>query len=242
MTRKRQRRQRTEPQRQAPANRARERGKPTPLASILGPDRRATPVDLLKLATGKWLRGERLDVKQLADELGVSRATAFRWIGSRELLYGEVLSHVYASEYRRILGGARGRGIVRLVHVTRETLRALHRAAPLRTFIEQDPEFAIRVLASKSSPVQARSVELEKAFLRDVIAEAGLRPQLDIETLAFLVIRICESFLYADVISGRTPDIEKAVAAIRILVAAEKPTARDRSGPRRSSRGPARTR
>jgi AcrR family transcriptional regulator len=199
----------------------------TPLSSVLRrSDSRVTPLNLLELATDRWLRGERLDVVQLAHELGVSRATVFRWIGSRELLYGEVLSHVYTREHQRILRAARGVGLERLVYVTRHTLKALHQATALRTFIEQDPEFAIRVLTSKSSPVQARSIALEKALLRGVVAEGKLRPQLDLDTLAYLIVRICESFLYADVLSGRTPDIEKAVAAIRILASAEAPKAR----------------
>lgn len=199
----------------------------TPLARVLRrPQPRATPRDLLALANKKWSRGERLDIGQLARELGVARATVFRWVGSRELLYGEVLSQAYVSERGRILKKVRGRGIERLVQVSRHTLNALYGAGPLRKFIEQDPEFAIRVLASKSSPVQARSIELEKLILREILAEEKLKPALDVDTLAYLIVRIGESFLYADVISGRKPEIEKAVAAIRILVSAEKTRAR----------------
>lgn len=199
----------------------------TPLARVLRrPQQRATPQDLLALANRKWADGERLDIGQLARELGVARATVFRWVGSRELLYGEVLSQAYVRERGRILKKARGRGIERLVQISRFTMNALYGATPLRKFIEQDPEFAIRVLASKQSPVQARSIELEKVLLREILAEEKLKPSLDLDTLAFLIVRIGESFLYADVISGRKPEIEKAVAAIRILVSAEKSRAR----------------
>ena len=199
----------------------------TPLARVLRrPATRVTPLDALNLASKKWRKGERLDIGQLASELGVARATVFRWVGSREQLYGEVLSQAYARQRAAILRSASGRGMKRLADVVRRNLNALCEASPLRTFVEQDPEFAIRVLTSNSSPVQARTIELEKQFLREIIQETRIKPPLDIDTLAYIMIRIGEAFLYADAISGRKPEIEKAVAAICILVAGASPLAR----------------
>jgi AcrR family transcriptional regulator len=199
----------------------------TPLARVLQyPSRRVTPLDALELASKKWLNGERLDIGQLASELGVARTTVFRWVGSREQLYGEVLSQAYARHRASILRASSGKGIKRLADVVRRNLTALCKTSPLHTFVEQDPEYAIRVLTSNSSPVQARTIELEKQFLREIVQEARIKPPLDIDTLAYIIIRIGEAFLYADVISGRKPEIEKAVAAICILVAGASPRAR----------------
>ncbi len=39
----------------------------------------------------RYLRGRRVDVQAIAAELGLSRATIYRWFGSRENLIGEVL-------------------------------------------------------------------------------------------------------------------------------------------------------
>jgi AcrR family transcriptional regulator len=192
---------------------------------------------LFELATAKWLAGERLEVVQLASELGVSRATAFRWVGTREQLYGEVISAVYARQRERILRTTPGRGIERFARVARRNLRVLLQSTALRKFIAHDPEFAIRVLTSKSSPVQARSMELESELLRETVKEAKIRPIVDLETLAFLIVRVGEAFLYADVMSGRKPEIEKAVAAICLLVAGKRQAARS---PKRKSAKPAR--
>ncbi|MEY4509574.1 MAG: Tetracyclin repressor-like, C-terminal domain, partial [Pseudomonadota bacterium] len=49
---------------------------------------------------------------------------------------------------------------------------------------------------------------------------------LDIDTLAYVIVRVSESFLYSDVISGREPNFEAASAAVRILCAAEGPPAK----------------
>jgi len=183
--------------------------------------RRPTPHDALRLATHKWLRGQRLDIGLLAAELGIGRATLFRWIGSRELLYGEVLSGIYAEQRLAAVAESQGRGADRVADAHLRTLTRLLEAAALRTFIEHDPEFAIRVLASNSSPAESRAIGLELEFLRELKDKGEINPVLDLETLAYIIIRIGESFLYGDVISGVRPDMEKAAAAIRILVAAE---------------------
>ena len=50
-----------------------------------------TPLDALELARRHWLAGERIDMGALARELGVSRATLYSWVGSKERLLGEVI-------------------------------------------------------------------------------------------------------------------------------------------------------
>lgn len=195
----------------------------TPLARTLRekPRRKVTPLDAFTLARKKWLEGERLDIGVLASALGVGRATLFRWVGSRELLYGEILTAEYAREFGRARKVAKGTGADLVAEIARITLTSLLNAPPLRRFIEQDPEFALRVLTSKSSPVQAHAIEVQARFLRELEHAGQIRPALDVDTLSFIIVRIGESFLYGDVISGREPDIGKAAAAVRILVAAE---------------------
>src|SRR5512143_2875044 len=126
----------------------------TPLSRLIDQEtsvRRTTPLDALKLARGKWLAGERLDVGKLASELGVGRATMFRWVGTRENLYGEICSALFARELARARDGARGSGLPRLLDVMERLLRSLAAAAPLRRFVAEDPEFAMRVLTSRAS-------------------------------------------------------------------------------------------
>lgn len=210
----------------------------TPLARSVreGSKRRVTPLDALSLATKKWLRGERLDIGRLAQELGVGRATLFRWVGTREQLYGEVLRKVYARQRQDLLETAQGKGLALLENVVRRNLEALAASKALRMFIAQDPEFALRLLTSPSSSAQQHSVEVEVSLLRRVIAEAKITPQLDLHTLAHIIVRIGEAFLYAGTIGGAKPDMDQAVAAIRILVSAERRAPYARKPARRSAR------
>jgi AcrR family transcriptional regulator len=197
----------------------------TPLARLVRepPKRRTTPLDALELATEKWLKGERLDIGRMARQLGVGRTTIFRWVGTREELYGEVLRKLYARQRKYLLDTASGRGIELLESVVRRNLQALAGSAALRKFVEDDPEFAIRLLTSPSCAPQQHSVKVELELLRRVVAEGKLKPQLELHTLAHIIVRIGEAFLYAGAIGGFKPDIEQAVAAIRILVSAQDP-------------------
>ncbi|HEY5952087.1 MAG TPA: QsdR family transcriptional regulator [Kofleriaceae bacterium] len=182
--------------------------------------KRVTPLDAFKLARKRWLQGERIDVGKIASELGVGRATVFRWVGTRENLYGEICSALFQKQLELAQAGARGSGLDQLIDVMERLLRSLASAAPLRRFVAEDPEFALRVLTSRHSPVQRRCT-VAITQLIDELAEAGdMNPALPSDELAYIVVRITESFLYRDVITGGEADIEAAIAAIRILLAA----------------------
>jgi hypothetical protein len=41
---------------------------------------------------------------------------------------------------------------------------------------------------------------------------------VDAHTLAYAVVRLVESFLYADLVAGEEPDLAKAVEVLRLLL------------------------
>lgn len=175
--------------------------------------RRTTPQDALHLARKKWLAGERLDVGKLAAELGIGRATMFRWVGTREGLYGEICSGLFAKELARATAASRGSGVKKLIDIMERLLRSLAAGQPLRRFVADDPEFALRVLTSRASQVQRRSI----TAIAELFAVLGLETSLPAEELAYIVVRITESFLYRDALTGDAADIEAAIRTLRIL-------------------------
>lgn len=181
------------------------------------PARRATPVDLFKLARKRWLAGERIDVGALAAELGIARATAFRWVGSRELLLGEVLWSLCAP-LMADAPASRARGARKIAETCAGAIAAILNFAPLRAFIAQDPEYALRLLTSKAGPIQARSVEQVRALIEREAARGALKPPLPIDTLAYLIVRVAESFIYAEAISGQNVRADDAGLAIELLL------------------------
>jgi AcrR family transcriptional regulator len=181
---------------------------------------RPTPVDALRLARRKWLAGERLDMGALAKALGVSRATLYSWVGSRERLIGEVIWSFAEDGLRQATDAARGEGAEYVVDVVERFATLNASFEPLRRFIEQDPELALRILTSKKGPVQDRMIAAARELLAAQVEAGKLTLPLDIDTLAYLLIRVNESFIYSDVIAGSEPDVGKAVAAVRLLLRA----------------------
>jgi AcrR family transcriptional regulator len=196
----------------------------TPLSRILdGEDARvrATPLDVFALARKKWIAGERIDIGRIAAELGVGRATVFRWVGTRENLYGEVISAGFSKDLERAMRAATGTGIEKMFDGIGRLLRGLAASAPLRRFVEEDSEFAVRVLTSKHSPVQNRCVAAFEGAIIEQTAAGAMQPALPPHELAYLLVRIVEAFLYRDVITGDEPDALTALQAIRILCLAK---------------------
>lgn len=190
----------------------------TPLSRLLGstPEKKRTPLDAFRLARTQWLAGERLDIGKLAAELGVARATVFRWVGSRENLYGEICSQLFLKTLEKAEGGAKGQGLDRMLDVIERLLRALASSPALRYFVEQDPQFAMRVLTSRASPVQFRCVQA----IRELIFQLVPEPALPADDLAYIIVRVTESFLYRDQITGDEIEIDAAIRAIRLLLTA----------------------
>jgi AcrR family transcriptional regulator len=190
----------------------------TALERALTESARPTPLDALRLARRRWLAGERLDMGALARDLGVSRATLYSWVGSREKLIGEVIWSFAEAGVRQAREEATGTGPDYVVDVVDRFSHLNAAFEPLRRFIEQDPELALRILTSKDGPVQGRMIAIARELLSEQVDAGRLTPALDIDTLAYLMVRVNESFLYSDLITGSEPDVDKAIEVVRILV------------------------
>jgi len=177
-----------------------------------------TPDDLLALARRRFLALERVSLEDLAAELGISRATAYRWAGNAEQLAGQVIVGLVDQTFQRTLREGRGRGAARIVDVTARGLRYVAGSEAYRAFIARDPQKALRIVASKEGPVQARTIANHELLLREEIARGELSLPVDPHTMAYALVRVAESFLYADIIAGERPDLDKAVQIIELML------------------------
>jgi AcrR family transcriptional regulator len=194
---------------------------PTPLQNRLrdGPKRNAPgPIDAFRLARRDFMAGERLDMQALAAELGVNRATLYRWVGSRELLLGEVISSLSLATLERARREVAGSGPRYVAAVVERVLAGIRSFEPMQRFLEADAAYALRVLTSKESTVQRRGVEGIRRLLEEQVALGALETPADLEDLAYVIMRIGESFLYSDVIIGAEPDVAKAAQMVRLLL------------------------
>src|ERR1700743_3539372 len=167
------------------------------------PPRRGRPAtasrdDVLAVARTQFMGGDRVDLTIVARDLGLGRATIYRWFGSRERLLSEALADESEVLIRAQRRDVRRRGVQGLLEVFDRINRSLARSMPLRRFVEQEGAAALRLLTSSTGAVQCRSVALGRDMIDADVEAGGYEPPADSETVAYAIVRLCEAFLYND--------------------------------------------
>jgi AcrR family transcriptional regulator len=173
-------------------------------------------------AAARWIQdGRRLDMQALAEEFGISRVTLFRRVGSREALLGQALSmltqctlEVAAARWE----AERPDGELHTPGTGRHLNAMVAQSKGLRRLLDDEPALAMRVLTDPRGQVQAGTVAFVEELLRRDIEEFGLVTLVEPDALAYALVKLGESFLYADVLAGRKPDVETANRLQRALV------------------------
>jgi hypothetical protein len=170
----------------------------------------------------RWIHeGRRLDMQGLADALAVSRATLFRHVGGREellsralwVLTGRALATGAAQwEAERPAGELHAPGTGRCINAI------VSKSPGLRRLLDDEPALTLRVLTDPRGRVQTGIVAFVTALLRRDMEEFGLVSVIEPEALAYALVRLGESFLYADVLAARQPDVATADRLQQALV------------------------
>jgi len=177
------------------------------------------PEDVFNAALGTFLDCRRLDMRALAGELGIARATLYRRVAGRDHLLGAVIWYLTRHALQRaVVAGEGRRGHRRVVTVVDAFMRDVHDKPALRRLLESEPEAALRILTSKEGPVQAGIIDALRRVLDQESSRGALELGADVETMAYAIVRLGESFLYADVIADNQPDVGEAVEMIARLL------------------------
>jgi AcrR family transcriptional regulator len=164
---------------------------------------------VLRAAMRRYLRGERIDVQAIAAELGLGRTTVYRWFGSRENLIGEVLVTAAKPLLDEARAGARGRGAPALLETFDRLNRRLAADVPLRRFLEQERQGALRVITSSAGIVQPEMVASIAALIEDEVRAGTYDPPVKPDTLAYAIVRLAEAFLFNDAVVGIRGDVDR---------------------------------
>ncbi|GAA3546425.1 hypothetical protein GCM10022222_32570 [Amycolatopsis ultiminotia] len=170
----------------------------------------------MRLARKQFLDGRRLEMRTIAEELGVSRMTLHRWVGSRDKLLGEVNWALARPTLDQSRTAAAGTGVDAVAETLQRFIVAVRAAPFMRAFLKQEGEIALRVLTTSSGDTQRNFIGYVRALLLEELPEHDLR--LPVDDMAYLVVRIAESFCYVDLITGDEPDPAKVGPAIRALL------------------------
>lgn len=172
-------------------------------------------------ARRSFIDGERIDMGRLAASLGVDRTSVFRWVGNRDQLLSEILWSLAVPTLDQAGAAAAppGSGARRVVDVLDRFTTDLIRAEYFRDFLTREPSRALRILTTTDSDVQRRLVAVVTLLIEQEVAVGAFDPApLSARELARLLVRISESFTYADLISGEPPDAQRARAAFEYVL------------------------
>lgn len=193
----------------------------TPLSRMLAEKQPPRPDALtaFRAARRAFRDGHRLEMQELANELGVSRATLFRWVGSRDQLLAEIIWSVAEPTFQLAVEAAAGeKGGRRIAAILGRFAAATIKSVPFMAFVQREPERALRLLTTRATTFQARLLGLIEPCLQEEVDAGQIDPPLPVRDLAYLIMRMTETFVYADVIAGETPDPAKVEQAIRALL------------------------
>ena len=154
----------------------------------------------------------------LADEIGVNRATLYRWVGNRDQFLAEILWSLGEPTLQNIVESTPGAGGDRISRIVGRLCQTLLDSEPLRAYLTREPESALRLITRSASPVQRRFRDAIEALLAHEVAAGNLHPPLELADLAYVITRIAESFIYTDLITGEPPAPEKAEVTIATLL------------------------
>jgi tetracycline repressor-like protein len=169
----------------------------------------------------EWLHsGRRLDMRLLAEDLGMSRATLFRRVGHRERLLSDAMwvltehtlriaAHRWEAERPKRARHTPGTG--------RHFNAILSRAPGLRRLLDEEPAAALRVLTDPRGQVQTGTVAFFAALIERDVAEFRLKLLIEPDALAYALVRLGESFVYADLLAARQPDVDAANQLQQVL-------------------------
>lgn len=179
------------------------------------------PSEVFEAALATFLAGRRLDMQALAAELGISRSTLYRRVEDRDALLGEVVWYLTRRAVWTITGQVDReghRGAARVLEVTHRFMAFMSSQPALQSLLAREPEAALRILTSKHGPVQGGLVAATMHVLKEEISRGHMTLSIDPATLAYVIVRIGESFLYADAIADHEPDLELATTVVARLL------------------------
>jgi AcrR family transcriptional regulator len=178
--------------------------------------------DALAFATARFLAGERVDVKAIALELGLARATMHRWFQTRDALLAEILASLGERRLTAIRRQIPGGGAVALLETFDAFNRELASSLGLRTLFTHEHERTLRILTSSGGIVQPRMVTAIKRLVEEEVAAGRFVARVPADSLAYAIVRLAESFLYNDAIVGlrgdtvRLREVEAALLGVSL--------------------------
>jgi AcrR family transcriptional regulator len=195
----------------------------TPLQELLeGASGRPPALEAFTRARRTFLDGQRVDMGVLARDLGVNRATLYRWVGSRDQLLVEVLWSLAGRTFDRLLADPppSAPGQSRVAGVLDAWVHGVVANRGMRVFVENEGDLALRLLTTRATDYQGRLLDRIRALLAEDLDAGRVRSDIPLDDLTYVVVRILESYVYLTLITGEQPDPDRAGRVLHALLPA----------------------
>jgi AcrR family transcriptional regulator len=180
---------------------------------------RATVATAFHTACKWFMAGRRIDISALADEVGVSRVTMHRWVGTRDELLTEVMWHLTSRQFDRLQAEVDAEGISPRTPelLGRYIDRIAHNTGVLR-LQHEEPEAFVRLCTTGASTFQQRIVGRVLELLAADRAAGHIAVDLELDELAFATVRLLEAYAHAPSLTGRPADPDLAARVLRAFL------------------------
>lgn len=154
----------------------------------------------------------------LALELGVNRVTLYRWVGSREKLLVEVIWSLAERTLKDEVKRTRKSGSERIVTIVSRFIAATLSNPGFAHFLAEEGELAMRVLTRRDMDFQPRLITAVQNLLEEEVGAGRMDLPAELYDVGYTLVRIIESYIYLDLITGEKPDAKRAEVMLRLLL------------------------
>lgn len=168
---------------------------------------RASLGDAFRTARRWFMEGRRIDISALAEEVGVSRVTMHRWVGTRDELLTEVMWSLTAATLDRLQSEIDAANIAPRAPLLlgRYVAATAGNTGVLRMQREESETF-VRLCTTRASTFQDRMISRIAEVLAADRHSGHLTVELSDDELAFAVVRLLEAYAHAPSLTGEPAD------------------------------------
>ncbi|HUR72722.1 MAG TPA: QsdR family transcriptional regulator [Sporichthya sp.] len=172
-----------------------------------------------RTACSWFMAGRRIDISALAEEVGVSRVTMHRWVGTRDELLSEVMWHLTSRTLDHLLAEVDAGEITpRAPELLGRYIEVIAGNTGVLRLQREEPEAFVRLVTTKAGTFQTRLVAKVARVLETDRRSGHLTIDLPDDELAFAVVRLLEAYAHAPTLTGQPADPELAMKVLRALL------------------------
>lgn len=174
--------------------------------------------DVIEAARRRFLAGQRIEMGTLAEQLGLNRVTVYRTVGSRERLVVEVMWSLAEDTLNDQRDRVSETGGERLVRILTSFIVAVVSNPGMTRFASHEGELAMRLLTRADAGFHPRLVGWVQDLMTEECRAGRLELPAEPDDYAYALVRVLESYISLDLITGEVPDAERAERVLRMLL------------------------